>query len=208
MLTDLDLWLGAALPEPVPLAGCSVHRFDAAWLDWHIWAFGLTDILRHFTHRYYDLSTLLAEAADTDPVLYDLAQDKTPTPHRALADNLRDDLSTVVEVLRDDVAEGLDSVATSLVAVADYPARNVVELRRNTNPPADALASDLLLLRTVSRRVGKAAEEIGSRVTATLALLDMMVADEIISAHAAAEIAASLRGDMGSLATETSEGNQ
>lgn len=86
VLTDLDLWLGAALPEPVPLAGCSVHRFDAAWLDWHIWAFGLTDILRNFTHRYYDLSTLLAEAADTDPVLYDLAQDKTPTPHRALAD--------------------------------------------------------------------------------------------------------------------------
>lgn len=144
----------------------------------------------------------------TKPTFTKLPQHHVAALLRALATNLRDDLSTVVEVLRDDMADGLDSVATSLVAVADYPARNVVELRPNTNPPADALASDLFLLRTVSRRVGKAAEEIGSRVTATLALLDIMVADEIISAHAAAEIAASLRGDMGSLATETSEGNQ
>lgn len=132
----------------------------------------------------------------TKPTFTKLPQHHVAAHLRALATNLRDDLSTVVEVLRDDMADGLDSVATSLVAVADYPARNVVELRANTNPPADALASDLLLLRTVSRRVGKAAEEIASRVTSTLALLDMMVADGLLSETAAAEIARSLRGDL------------
>lgn len=82
VMTDLDLWLATALPEPVPLAGCSVHRFDAAWIDWHVWAFGLPDIMRHFNHRYFDISTLLAEAADVgDPI-----PESQDPPHRALAD--------------------------------------------------------------------------------------------------------------------------
>lgn len=82
VFTDLDLWLSHALAEPVPLAGCSVHRFDAAWIDWHVWAFGLPDIMRHFNHRYFDISTLLAEAADVgDPI-----PESDPAPHRALAD--------------------------------------------------------------------------------------------------------------------------
>lgn len=82
VFTDLDLWLATALPEPVPLAGCSVHRFDAGWLDWHIWAFGLADIMRHFTHQFFDLSTLLSDARDLgDPI-----PESEPAPHRALAD--------------------------------------------------------------------------------------------------------------------------
>lgn len=82
VFTDLDLWLSTALPEPVPLAGCSVHRFDAGWIDWHVWAFNLPDIMRHFTHQYFDLSTLLADARDLgDPI-----PESDPAPHRALAD--------------------------------------------------------------------------------------------------------------------------
>lgn len=144
----------------------------------------------------------------TKPTFTKLPQYHVAAHLRALADNLRNDLSVAIEVMRDDMADGLDSVATSLVAVADYPAQNIVELRPNTNPPADALASDLFLLRTVSRRVDKAADEIISRVIATHALLDIMVADNVITAAAAAEIAASLRGDMGSLAPETEGASQ
>lgn len=82
VMTDLDLWLATALPEPVSLAGYSISRFDFAWLDWHIWAFGLPNILRHLNHRHYDVSTLLAEASDVG----DHLPPRTDPPHRALAD--------------------------------------------------------------------------------------------------------------------------
>jgi len=85
VLADLDLWLSVALPSPVPLAGCS-PQFDRAWLRTHIKGYGLTDILARVTHQHYDVSTLLAEAADTDMVQHDLAKDPNPAPHRALAD--------------------------------------------------------------------------------------------------------------------------
>lgn len=85
VLADLDLWLSVALPAPVPLAGCS-PQFDRAWLRTHIRGYGLPDILRHVTHQQYDVSTLLAEARDTDMVQHDLAKDPNPAPHRALAD--------------------------------------------------------------------------------------------------------------------------
>ena len=82
VLTDLDLWLQAALGDARPyLFGYSVH-FDRAYLSLHAKMFGLPDILRHCSHRHYDVSTLIIEAE----ALGDMPSDHTPAPHRALAD--------------------------------------------------------------------------------------------------------------------------
>lgn len=138
-----------------------------------------------------------------------MTQQKSPqliaaTHLRALANDLREDLGVAVEVLRDDVSDGLDSVADSL----EYDHRanqrgrlNVVELRPPTapEPPAphspEALTADLARLRILSRRVGRSAATLAARINETLALLPMLVADEVITEAAATEIARSLRDD-------------
>jgi oligoribonuclease (3'-5' exoribonuclease) len=87
VLADLDLWLGSALQgETPPLAGYSVH-FDRRWLSIHAKTLGLPDILRHCSHRHYDVTTLLAEAQETEPDVYAaVCAPDDPRPHRALAD--------------------------------------------------------------------------------------------------------------------------
>lgn len=88
VLCDLDLWLDSALQgEVVPLAGYSPQSFDRPWLTTHIHYLNLPNVLRHCTHRHYDVSTLLADLADVDPDAYAALQaERTPSPHRALAD--------------------------------------------------------------------------------------------------------------------------
>ena len=122
---------------------------------------------------------------------------------RALANDLREDLSIAVEVLRDDVGDGIDSVADSLEYDHRVHSRrlNVIELRPPTapEPPTphspEALTADLARLRILSRRVGRSAATLAARINETLALLPMLVADGLLSETAAAEIARSLRDD-------------
>lgn len=82
VMTDLDLWLGAAVGASRPyLMGCSVH-FDRSWIDLHSRMFGFPNPLRHLHHKHYDVSTLLIEAeAVGDPL-----PPRADPPHRALAD--------------------------------------------------------------------------------------------------------------------------
>jgi hypothetical protein len=53
----------------------------------HIPYLSLPNVLRHCTHQHYDVSTLLGDLADVDPLAFDTLQaERIPAPHRALAD--------------------------------------------------------------------------------------------------------------------------